>query len=49
MNQQFVGLQAAQAAYSKIAQLSLFDYFVIRGSGFPRAFLRAIGKTLPLP
>jgi flagellar hook-associated protein 3 len=26
MNQQLVGLQAAQASYSKIAQLSLFDY-----------------------
>ena len=26
MNQQLVGLQAAQAAYSRIAQLSLFDY-----------------------
>jgi flagellar hook-associated protein 3 FlgL len=26
MNQQLVGLQAAQASYSKISQLSLFDY-----------------------
>ncbi|HEY7641660.1 MAG TPA: flagellar hook-associated protein FlgL [Steroidobacteraceae bacterium] len=26
MNQQLVGLQAAQASYSRIAQLSLFDY-----------------------
>ena len=26
MNQQLVGLQAAQAAYSRISQLSLFDY-----------------------
>lgn len=26
MNQQYVGLQAAQAAYSRFAQLSLFDY-----------------------
>jgi flagellar hook-associated protein 3 FlgL len=26
MNQQLTGLQAAQAAYAKIAQLSLFDY-----------------------
>jgi flagellar hook-associated protein 3 FlgL len=26
MNQQLVGLQAAQASYSQIAQLSLFDY-----------------------
>jgi len=26
LNQQYTGLQAAQAAYSKIAQLSLFDY-----------------------
>lgn len=26
MNQQMVGLQAAQSAYSRIAQLSLFDY-----------------------
>ena len=26
MNQQLIGLQAAQASYSKIAQLSLFDY-----------------------
>ncbi|HEU4602419.1 MAG TPA: flagellar hook-associated protein FlgL [Steroidobacteraceae bacterium] len=26
MNQQLLGLQAAQASYSKIAQLSLFDY-----------------------
>jgi flagellar hook-associated protein 3 FlgL len=26
MNQQLVGLQAAQASYTKIAQLSLFDY-----------------------
>jgi flagellar hook-associated protein 3 FlgL len=28
LNQQYTSLQAAQAAYSKIAQLSLFDYFV---------------------
>jgi flagellar hook-associated protein 3 FlgL len=26
LNQQYTGLQAAQAAYSKISQLSLFDY-----------------------
>ncbi len=26
MNQQLTGLQAAQAAYAKISQLSLFDY-----------------------
>jgi len=26
LNQQYTSLQAAQAAYSKIAQLSLFDY-----------------------
>jgi flagellar hook-associated protein 3 FlgL len=26
LNQQYTGLQAAQAAYSKIGQLSLFDY-----------------------
>jgi flagellar hook-associated protein 3 FlgL len=26
LNQQYVGLQAAQAAYTRIAQLSLFDY-----------------------
>ena len=26
MNQQLVGLQAAQASYTRIAQLSLFDY-----------------------
>ena len=26
MNQQLTGLQAAQAAYSKISQLSLFNY-----------------------
>jgi flagellar hook-associated protein 3 FlgL len=26
LNQQYTGLQAAQAAYTKIAQLSLFDY-----------------------
>jgi flagellar hook-associated protein 3 FlgL len=26
MNQQLTGLQAAQAAYARIAQLSLFDY-----------------------
>ena len=26
LNQQYAGLQAAQAAYTKIAQLSLFDY-----------------------
>jgi flagellar hook-associated protein 3 FlgL len=26
LNQQYTGLQAAQASYSKIAQLSLFDY-----------------------
>jgi flagellar hook-associated protein 3 FlgL len=26
MNQQLMGLQAAQASYSRIAQLSLFDY-----------------------
>ncbi len=26
LNQQYTGLQAAQAAYSKFAQLSLFDY-----------------------
>jgi flagellar hook-associated protein 3 FlgL len=26
MNQQLVGLQAAQASYSRISQLSLFDY-----------------------
>jgi flagellin-like hook-associated protein FlgL len=26
LNQEYAGLQAAQAAYTKIAQLSLFDY-----------------------
>ena len=26
LNQQYTSLQAAQAAYSKISQLSLFDY-----------------------
>ena len=26
LNQQYAGLQAAQAAYTRIAQLSLFDY-----------------------
>jgi flagellar hook-associated protein 3 FlgL len=26
MNQQLIGLQAAQASYSRISQLSLFDY-----------------------
>ena len=26
LNQQMVGLQAAQAAYSRIGQMSLFDY-----------------------
>ncbi|MBK6599806.1 MAG: hypothetical protein IPG25_18740 [Proteobacteria bacterium] len=26
LNQQYAGLQAAQAAYTRISQLSLFDY-----------------------
>ena len=26
LNQQYAGLQAAQAAYTRIAQMSLFDY-----------------------
>jgi flagellar hook-associated protein 3 FlgL len=26
LNQEYTGLQAAQAAYTRIAQLSLFDY-----------------------
>jgi flagellar hook-associated protein 3 FlgL len=26
LNQEYAGLQAAQAAYTKISQLSLFDY-----------------------
>jgi hypothetical protein len=26
MNKEYAGLQAAQAAYTKISQLSLFDY-----------------------
>ena len=41
LNQEYAGLQAAQAAYTKISQLSLFDYFVsIFAQGLKPAPLR---------